>query len=105
MDPTIEDTGAEVTFATQDFRGLVEPISITKVINDANQISRGPPKFSKPPRALQIFALGDPRKCLPLSNGDWKSGLTPQSIEPAIRLYRSFLSSLALKNHELAAKK
>ena len=99
MDPAIEDTGAEVTLATQDFRGLVEPISITKVTNDAI-ISRGPPKFSKPPRALQIFALGDPRKCLPLSNGDWKSGLTPQSIGPTIRPCRNFLSSLALKNQK-----
>ena len=60
----VEGTGAA---AEQDFKGLVEPISIFKVSDNVHNISTSPQKFSNPPRALQTCTLGDPKKIyLPL---------------------------------------
>ena len=55
----VEGTGAATS---QDFKGLVEPISIFKVSDNVYNISTSPQKFSNPPRALQTCALGDIRK-------------------------------------------
>ena len=85
-----------------DSDGLVLPLS-SKETDYVHHVSTSPQNFSKPPRALQTCALGDPTRYLPLSIGDGKfcdenlhhSGMTPQR--------KKFPSSLALKNDEVVA--
>ena len=57
--PAVEGMGP---VAAQDFQGLVDPISISKVSDNVHNISTSPQNFSNPPRALQTCALGDPKK-------------------------------------------
>ena len=95
--PAVEGMGP---VAAQDFQGLVDPISISKVSDNVHNISTSPQNFSNPPRALQTCALGDPTRYLPLSIGDGKfsdknlhdPGLTPRG--------KKLSSSLALKNDD-----